>query len=150
MKSLNLHIWKAFQSSNECLKKFGDLGCSIALDDFGTGYSSLSYLTQIKIDTLKIDQQFVKEIDYSSRSRLVTSTIIDLAKSLNLTICAEGIESRIQQAYLTELGCDYYQGFLYSKPLPLEDLFAVDFNFTVEFVEDSEVNLTKVENVYTF
>jgi len=107
-------------------------------------------LTQIKIDTLKIDQQFVKEIDYSSRSRLVTSTIIDLAKSLNLTICAEGIESRIQQAYLTELGCDYYQGFLYSKPLPLEDLFAVDFNFTVEFVEDSEVNLTKVENVYTF
>ncbi len=141
---------ESFQSSNECLKKFGDFGCSIALDDFGTGYSSLSYLTQIKIDTLKIDQQFVKEIDYSSRSRLVTSTIIDLAKSLNLTICAEGIESRIQQAYLTELGCDYYQGFLYSKPLPLEDLFAVDFNFTVEFVEDSEVNLTKVENVYTF
>lgn len=141
---------ESFQSSNECLKQFGDLGCSIALDDFGTGYSSLSYLTQIKIDTLKIDQQFVKEIDYSSRSRLVTSTIIDLAKSLNLTICAEGIESRIQQSYLTELGCDYYQGYLYSKPIPLADLFEVDFNFTREFAEESDVSLRKAENVYSF
>lgn len=140
---------ESFQSSNECLKLFGDLGCSIALDDFGTGYSSLSYLTQIKIDTLKIDQQFVKEIDYSSRSRLVTSTIIDLAKSLNLTICAEGIESRIQQSYLSELGCDYYQGFLYSKPLPLNELFEKDFNFVSEFTEDSE-NKSTAEGLYSF
>lgn len=141
---------ESFQSPNECLKRFGELGCSIALDDFGTGYSSLSYLTQIKIDTLKIDQQFVKEIDYSSRSRLVTSTIIDLAKSLNLTICAEGIESRIQQSYLTELGCDYYQGYLYSKPLPLDELFEIDFNFSTEFAEESDISLVKAENVYSF
>ena len=141
---------ESFQSPNECLKRFGELGCSIALDDFGTGYSSLSYLTQIKIDTLKIDQQFVKEIDYSSRSRLVTSTIIDLAKSLNLTICAEGIESRIQQSYLTELGCDYYQGYLYSKPLPLDELFEIDFNFSAEFAEESDISLVKAENVYSF
>lgn len=141
---------ESFQSPNECLKRFGELGCSIALDDFGTGYSSLSYLTQIKIDTLKIDQQFVKEIDYSSRSRLVTSTIIDLAKSLNLTICAEGIESRIQQSYLKELGCDYYQGYLYSKPLPLDELFEIDFNFSAEFAEESDISLVKAENVYSF
>ena len=140
---------ESFSTSNDCLKKLGELGCSIALDDFGTGYSSLSYLTQIKIDTLKIDQQFVKEIDYSSRSRLVTSTIIDLAKSLNLTICAEGIESRIQQSYLTELGCDYYQGYLYSKPLPLHELFEKDFDFKQEF--NHEILITEpLDTVYNF
>lgn len=118
-----------FDKSNAALKELSKLGCKIALDDFGTGYSSLSYLTQIKIDTLKIDQSFVREIDFSSRSRLVTSTIIDLAKSLNLQICAEGIESRAQQMYLSQLGCDYYQGYLYSKPLALHDLIEKDFDF---------------------
>ncbi len=122
-----------FETTNNALRQLSDMGCKIALDDFGTGYSSLSYLTQIKIDTLKIDQSFVREIDFSSRSRLVTSTIIDLAKSLNLKICAEGIESRAQQKYLAQLGCDFYQGFLYSQPLPLAALQDKNFNFELEF-----------------
>lgn len=133
---------ESFDTANEYINQLSELGCSIALDDFGTGYSSLSYLTQIKVDTLKIDQQFVKEIDSSSRSRLVTSTIIDLAKSLQLTICAEGIESSVQQAYLRELGCDYYQGYLYSKPIPLRSLLAKELDFTPLFIESDAVDKT--------
>ncbi len=98
------------------------MGCAIALDDFGTGYSSLSYLTQINIDTLKIDRQFVMEIQTSERSRLVTGAIIDLAKRLSLLVCAEGIENKEQWHYLMEHGCDHVQGFFFSKPVPLEDL----------------------------
>ena len=98
------------------------MGCTIALDDFGTGYSSLSYLTQITIDTLKIDRQFVMELENSERCRLVTISIIDLAKRLSLKICAEGVESLVQWDYLKDQGCDTVQGYLFSKPVPLSDL----------------------------
>ena len=98
------------------------MGCAISLDDFGTGYSSLGYLTQIRIDTLKIDRQFVQEVETSERCRMVTGTIIDLAKRLNLTICAEGIENTKQIDYLHSQGCDHLQGYYFSKPIPLEQL----------------------------
>lgn len=111
-----------FALSNKFFKRVGNMGCAIALDDFGTGYSSLSYLTQINIDTLKIDRQFVMEIQTSERSRLVTGAIIDLAKRLSLLVCAEGIENKEQWHYLMEHGCDHVQGFYFSKPVPLEYL----------------------------
>ena len=111
-----------FTFSNKFFRRIGNMGCAIALDDFGTGYSSLSYLTQINIDTLKVDRQFVMEIQTSERSRLVTGAIIDLAKRLSLSVCAEGIENLEQWNYLREHGCDNVQGFMFSKPIPLSEL----------------------------
>lgn len=118
-----------FALSNKFFKRVSNMGCAIALDDFGTGYSSLSYLTQISIDTLKIDRQFISELESSERSRLVTGAIIDLAKRLSLHICAEGIEHVVQWEYLLEHGCDHVQGFLFSKPIPLEELTALPRSF---------------------
>ena len=111
-----------FALSNKFFRRVSNMGCAIALDDFGTGYSSLSYLTQISIDTLKIDRQFIRELESSERSRLVTGTIIDLARRLSLTICAEGIENYNQWEYLLEHGCDHVQGFLFSQPVPLSEI----------------------------
>ncbi|MEW9798088.1 putative bifunctional diguanylate cyclase/phosphodiesterase [Alteromonas sp. CYL-A6] len=111
-----------FALSNKFFRRVSNMGCAISLDDFGTGYSSLSYLTQISIDTLKIDRQFISEIETSERSRLVTGAIIDLAKRLSLSICAEGIEHIAQWEYLLDHGCDHVQGYLFSRPVPLEEL----------------------------
>lgn len=101
------------------LKKFG---CKIALDDFGIGYSSLSYLTQFDIDTLKIDKSFVSKISESKQSEMITKTIIEMAKSLNFAVCAEGVETHEQAHFLINQGCSMLQGFLYYKPLPLKEL----------------------------
>lgn len=113
-----------FSSSETLFRRLHNLGCTIALDDFGTGYSSLSYLTQITIDTLKIDRQFVMELETSERCRLVTISIIDLAKRLSLKICAEGVETRAQWDYLIQHQCDTVQGYLFSKPVPLSEIRA--------------------------
>lgn len=113
-----------FELSNKFFRRMSNMGCSIALDDFGTGYSSLSYLTQITIDTLKVDRQFVMELQTSERSRLVTGAIIDLAKRLSLTVCAEGIENFEQWDYLRQHGCDNVQGYMFSKPVPLKSLLS--------------------------
>ena len=120
-----------FALSNKFFKRMSNMGCAIALDDFGTGYSSLSYLTQISIDTLKIDKQFVRELETSERSQLVTGAIIDLAKRLSLSVCAEGIEEPFQWQYLTEHGCDQIQGYMFSKPVPLSTLLEMPAAFDV-------------------
>lgn len=121
-----------FSLSNKFFRRISNMGCAIALDDFGTGYSSLSYLTQINIDTLKVDRQFVTEIQSSERSRLVTGAIIDLAKRLSLSVCAEGIENLDQWRYLIEHGCDNVQGFMFSKPIPINDLVASPCQYKAE------------------
>lgn len=121
-----------FALSNKFFRRIGNMGCAIALDDFGTGYSSLSYLTQINIDTLKVDRQFVTEIQTSERSRLVTGAIIDLAKRLSLSVCAEGIENLEQWDYLKLHGCDNVQGFMFSKPVPLDELLKLKAQYSVD------------------
>ena len=108
--------------ANAFLTQLRAIGSSIALDDFGTGYSSLSYLTQIDFNTLKIDKQFVDNLNVSDRSMLITRTIIEMAKQLNLQICAEGIETREQADYLIKSGCHQLQGYLFSKPVSLSVL----------------------------
>jgi diguanylate cyclase (GGDEF)-like protein len=105
--------------ANAFLTQLRTIGSSIALDDFGTGYSSLSYLTQIDFNTLKIDKQFVDNLNVSDRSMLITRTIIEMAKQLNLQICAEGIETREQADFLIKSGCHQLQGYLFSKPASL-------------------------------
>ncbi|MBU3022438.1 EAL domain-containing protein [Aestuariibacter sp. A3R04] len=119
-----------FANADRFFKRLSNLGCTVALDDFGTGYSSLSYLTRITIDTLKIDRQFIRDMDSSNRCRLVTSAIIDLANRLSLTVCAEGIEHASQWQYLAKHGCDHMQGFLFSRPVPLGEMLNLPDNFS--------------------
>lgn len=105
------------------LKKLKSLGVSLALDDFGTGYSSLRYLQDFPIDTVKIDRSFISENSSKQiRSKLMTNAIISLASTLNMTIVAEGIESREQLSYLEQQNCHIGQGYYISKPLPSNKL----------------------------
>jgi diguanylate cyclase (GGDEF)-like protein len=112
-----------FDSANAFFEAMVKLNCSIALDDFGTGYSSLSYLTQINIDTLKIDKQFIDHLAQSSKSMLVTKAIIEMSKQLGLNVCAEGVETEEQAVLLKDSGCHQLQGYLYSKPASIGQLF---------------------------
>ena len=95
---------------------------TIYIDDFGTGYSSLSYLQRLPVDVLKIDQSFVSTLGQSESSDAIVRTIIALAHGLKLKTIAEGVETAEQLALLQELGCDYAQGFLFSKPRPAEEI----------------------------
>lgn len=98
------------------------LGVGLSLDDFGTGYSSLSYLRQLPLDQLKIDQSFTRGILDNPKDLSIVKTIIDLGHSLSLQVVAEGVELSDQRDRLVELGCDAFQGYLYSRPVPRTDL----------------------------
>lgn len=104
------------------LKELKELGVTIAIDDFGTGYSSLSYLKRFPVDTLKIDRSFITDLPNDKDSALITSGIIALGHSLNLKIIAEGVETKEQEVFLRQEHCDIYQGYLYSRPLPADEL----------------------------
>lgn len=106
------------EKSFALLTRLRALGVKISLDDFGTGYSSLSYLKRFPVDTLKIDQSFVRDIATDQDSAAIVKAIISLGRNLNLTVLAEGIESEEQFRFLLENGCDEGQGYLMSKPIP--------------------------------
>lgn len=99
-----------------------EAGVSIAVDDFGTGYASLAYLTALPLDMIKIDRGLITRIVKCSRERIVVKAIIQLARELGLTVVVEGVESVEQLALLTDLGVDYYQGFVGARALPHEEL----------------------------
>jgi diguanylate cyclase (GGDEF)-like protein/PAS domain S-box-containing protein len=113
-----------FDESIETLSKLKELGFCLSLDDFGTGYSSLSVLTKLPIDVLKIDKTFVFDIGENRRSESVVETIIALSKSLDLQVIAEGIENKGQLEFLVDQGCDYGQGFYFSKPVSAEAILS--------------------------
>lgn len=98
-----------------------DLGVKLSIDDFGTGYSSLSYLHRFPIDTLKVDRSFVSTMEDGSENGEIVRTVIALAKTLRLDVVAEGIETIHQLHQLRILGCEYGQGYLFSRPVPLEE-----------------------------
>ena len=96
-----------------------------SLDDFGTGYSSLSYLNRLPLDQLKIDQSFVQGCSTDSGARTITRSVVTLGTSLGLSVIAEGVETQEQLSYLKVCGCELFQGYLLSKPLPLQEFLAL-------------------------
>lgn len=111
-------LMKDGDAALETLRELKALGVQLAIDDFGVGYSSLSYLKQFPIDRLKIDRSFVSAVDRDSRDRAIASAVIAMAKSLNLSVTAEGVETEDQLRFLAECDCDEAQGFLISRPAP--------------------------------
>ena len=110
--------------STEILEQLHHKGVKVSIDDFGTGYSSLSYLKTFPLDKLKIDKSFVDNITSDDADRSIIKTIIDLAKHLNLTVIAEGVEHQSQLTQLIEYGCDEIQGYFFSKPIMPDELKA--------------------------
>jgi EAL domain-containing protein (putative c-di-GMP-specific phosphodiesterase class I) len=99
------------------LYKFRDNGIQVALDDFGTGYSSLAYLRKFDIDYIKIDKAFISNLSTNADDLALCSAMIEMAHKLSLKVIAEGVETREQRDLLQQIGCDYAQGYLFSKPV---------------------------------
>ena len=106
----------------DVLKQLKQAGCLISLDDFGTGYSSLSYLRRFPVDVLKLDKSFIDEVHVDLGDEALVKSIIQMSRVLGIKVVAEGVEEREQLAVLSEAGCDYIQGYYFSKPLPANDV----------------------------
>ncbi len=109
------------QSATSLLEEIHLLGCKISIDDFGTGYSSLAYLKRLPIHKIKIDQSFVQDVPGNPDDEAIVSAVILIAKSMNLNVIAEGVETTPQQEFLLEHGCLFSQGYLYTEPIPKEE-----------------------------
>ncbi len=112
---------RAREASQDAVGKLRELGVHIAIDDFGTGYSSLSYLKRWRVDTLKIDRSFVRDLVTDMSDLAIVSAIIAMARHLNIKVVAEGIEGWPQLEKLRQLGCSYAQGYLFARPAPAAD-----------------------------
>jgi len=136
--SLTLEITEGIAMKNvdqniRMLNELRALGLSISIDDFGTGYSSLAYLKRFPLNTLKIDRSFIQDITRSTDDQEITRAIIAMGQNLGLKVLAEGVETEEQVAILRQSGCDYIQGYLYSRPLPAPQLLSY-------LMKESELN----------
>ncbi len=102
------------------MNKLRDLGVKVSMDDFGSGYSSLNVLTKLPLDVLKLDKEFLDDFENDPDEKIIIPSVIDMAKKLNLSVVCEGVETKEQVGFLREVGCDYAQGYFYSKPITQE------------------------------
>jgi EAL domain-containing protein (putative c-di-GMP-specific phosphodiesterase class I) len=109
------------QACTHKLQVLSNRGISIAIDDFGTGFSSLNYLRELPVHKVKIDYSFVSEIEHSRKGAALVAAIVGMAHGLGIDIVAEGVENEHQAEYLKSLGCHTMQGYLYSKPVKIDE-----------------------------
>jgi len=102
-----------------------EISVQLSLDDFGTGYSSLQYLKKLPLDQLKIDQSFIRDLATDSSDKAIVRTIIAMAQNLDMDVIAEGVETEENRQFLLDNGCTHYQGYLFSKPVPIEQFEAL-------------------------
>lgn len=107
---------------DDTLAGLNELGVTITMDDFGTGYSSLSYLRSYPFDALKIDRSFINDITTDPADRELVNATIAMAHGLGLTVVAEGVETKHQLKHLEQQGCELAQGYLFSRPIPAEQM----------------------------
>ncbi|MBA3025440.1 MAG: EAL domain-containing protein [Sulfurimonas sp.] len=117
------YIMNDIEKSIEVLREISELGIELAIDDFGTGYSSLAYLQKLPFNKLKIDHSFIKNITQDTDEANLVKSIIHIAQALNLSVIAEGVETEAQKEFLIKNGCNFIQGYYYSKPLSAADMF---------------------------
>ena len=130
-------LLKAAAKINEKLLRLRDAGVQVAIDDFGTGYSSLAYLKRFHIDYLKIDKTFVSNLETDASDRALSEAIVVMAHTLGFKAIAEGVETEGQKRILEEMGCDYAQGYLFSRPVPAEGFDALLRAASVNSPEDT-------------
>ena len=114
------------------------LGVVLAIDDFGTGYSNIAYLTQLQIDVLKLDRGLITQIDQLKERRVVVNAVVKMAKELNMKVVAEGIETEAEREAIASLGCDYGQGYLWSKAVPSSEFIVLIGKSAKGFINSKE------------
>lgn len=125
-KKLKLEITESIMMNDENkqlanIEKLHRAGYIVAIDDFGKGYSSLSLLKDLNADALKIDKDFLKEIDSNQKSESILKSLIDMSNNLNMKVVTEGVETKQQLDKLSNLGCNYFQGFYFAKPMSINE-----------------------------
>lgn len=135
-------LFNDFKDSLATLDSLKKLGVRLSIDDFGTGYSSLSYLKRLPLDKIKVDRSFVKDITIDRGSQAIVKTVISMADDLGMELLAEGVENLEQIAFLQEAGCNYYQGYYYSKPLSSKDIDS----FYGDLSKDKPVSASSLPN----
>lgn len=115
-------LMQDIEAATQTVQRLHDIGTSLAIDDFGTGYSSLNYLKKFPIDTVKVDRSFVMDIPQSEDDMAITSAVIAMAHQLKMGVVAEGVETQAQQDFLIAQNCDSAQGYLFGKPMPMQEI----------------------------
>lgn len=116
-------VFDNIDSLLDVMKQLRELGFKLSIDDFGTGYSSLNMLKDVEVDTLKLDRGFIIDTANEVRRKIIIQAVIDMAKTLSMTVVAEGIETKEQEDLLCDMGCDTGQGYFFAKPMPIEEFY---------------------------
>ena len=103
------------------INRLREAGFAVEMDDFGSGYSSLNMLKDIRVDMLKIDMEFLRQSESEERSRTILKTVVALSKELGMPVITEGVETKDHVDFLTQIGCDVFQGFFFARPIKVAD-----------------------------